>query len=332
MSLRLIEIVIQKKHLDDVRNFLECHDIIQHKELNLASDKMLVRILLEAEQAGPIINFIETNYANKNNRLMIIPVEAILPRTEEDNDTVTVKKQKTGRISAEELYEDIKNSAKYSKTYIIMLILATIVAAIGLHNNSVVAIIGAMVIAPLLGPTIAISLGVILGESKLLLRAIVSGLIGVILVIALSIVIGTYVELNPTLSEITSRTTIQQGTIIMALASGCAGALAFSTGVAETIIGVMVAVSLLPPLVTFGLLTGGGYPYLAIHALELFIINITSVIFASTLIFLLQKIHPINWKKRSTYQKTIYIITSLGWILVLFLILIFFKFDFLTPV
>ncbi|MDF1758183.1 MAG: TIGR00341 family protein [Legionellaceae bacterium] len=328
MALRLIEMIVQKKQLEDIRNFIERYDIIEHRELKLQNDKMLMRILLEAEQTGPILNFLDKNYADKNNKVIIIAVEAALPRISEP-EQVTIKTQKAERIASEELFEDVKNYAKSSRAYISMLVLATIVAAVGLHNNSVLAIIGAMVIAPMLGPIIAISLGAILGEISFLLKALLTGLAGIVLVIVLSTLIGTLVVIDPTLSEIASRTRFQHGDLAIALASGCAGALAFTTGISETLIGVMVAVSLLPPLVTFGLLFGSGYFYLSLGSLELFILNLASVNFASVLVFLVQGIYPLDWKEKPMPYKILHTILISSWIIVLFLILAFFKIEYL---
>lgn len=328
MALRLIEIVLQKKNLEEIRNFLECHDIIEHRELKLYSDKMLVRILLEAEQSGPVLNFLDKNFAEKNNRLVIIPVEAVIPRLEEI-ESVTIKKQKSTRISSEELYEDIQASGKYTRTYVAMLILATIVAAVGLHNNSVLSILGAMVIAPMLGPILALSLGIVLGDSKLLLRSLFTAIAGILIVVFLSWSFSNRVVVDPTLSEIASRTIFKRGDLVVALASGCAGAIAFTSGLAESIIGVMVAVSLLPPLVTFAMLVGAGYSYLAIGALELFILNFVSVNLASVIVFLVQGIYPINFKQKHPYFKFMYILILASWLFVLFLMLVFFKIEFL---
>ena len=328
MALRLIEIVLQKKHLDEIRNFLESHDIIEHRELKLYSDKMLVRILVEAEQSGPILNFLDQNYVSKNNHLVVLPVEAVIPRLEEIKP-VTVKKQTGTRISSEELYEDIQSSAKYSRTYMAMLILATIVALIGLNNNSILSILGAMVIAPMLGPIIALSLGMALGDSKLLLRSFITAVIGFYIVVILSYIFGMHVVVDPTLPEISTRTTLHHGDITIAIASGCAGALAFTSGVAETIIGVMVAVSLLPPLVTSAMLLGAGHFYLAVGALEVFIVNFASVNFASLLVFLIRGIHPLSFNTKPRYYKFMYVLIICGWLTALFLILAFFKIEFI---
>ncbi|MGC1951284.1 MAG: DUF389 domain-containing protein, partial [Gammaproteobacteria bacterium] len=86
-------------------------------------------------------------------------------------------------------------------------------------------------------------------------------------------------------------------------ASGCAGALAFTTGVSATLIGVMVAVALLPPLVTFGLLLGGGHSALAMGALSLFLMNLICVNLAGVMTFLVQGIRPAIWWEKDRAVK-----------------------------
>jgi uncharacterized membrane protein len=93
------------------------------------------------------------------------------------------------------------------------------------------------------------------------------------------------------------------GYIAVALASGCAGALAFTTGVSAALVGVMVAVALLPPLVTFGLLLGGGEPELAMGALSLFMVNLICVNLAGVTTFLVQGIHPATWWEKNRAAK-----------------------------
>ena len=83
-----------------------------------------------------------------------------------------------------------------------------------------------------------------------------------------------------------------------------------------TLIGVMVAVALLPPLVTFGLLLGGGHPDLAMGALSLFLVNLICVNLAGVATFLAQGIHPTSWWEKDRAVKATRVAATL-WIFLL---------------
>jgi uncharacterized hydrophobic protein (TIGR00341 family) len=237
---------------------------------------------------------------------VILAVEATLPRAESEATVAPEQlpeEKSPERISREELYEDIKNAAQYSRVYLAMVVLSTIVAAVGLYYDSVAIIIGGMVIAPLLGPNMALSLGTTLGDLSLIRSAIRTALAGIVTTIVLSLFIGILLQADPDLPELATRNGVGMGDIAVALASGCAGALAFTSGVGTALIGVMVAVALLPPLVAFGLLLGGGHPALAMGALSLFLVNLISVNLAGVTTFLVQGIHPATWWEKDRAEK-----------------------------
>ncbi|MGC8536401.1 MAG: TIGR00341 family protein [Rhizomicrobium sp.] len=308
MALRLIETVLQEKAGADVRELLKEHKVLEHRQIRLPDGEVLVRILLDAEQSEAVLDLLEKRYAGgAANRVVILPVEATLPRAEPEPAATPeqpLPEEKTPeRISREELYEDIKDAAHCSRVYLAMVLLSTIVAAIGLYYNSVAIIIGAMVIAPLLGPNMAFALGTALGDFPLLRRALLTGLVGIGTVIALSVILGVLLQVNPTAPEMVSREQVGLGDIVVALASGTAGALAFTTGVSAALIGVMVAVALLPPLVTFGLLMGNWQPALATGALSLFLMNLICVNLAGVTTFLVQGIRPASWWEKDRAKK-----------------------------
>jgi uncharacterized hydrophobic protein (TIGR00341 family) len=300
MALRLIEMVLQEKDSAQVRELLKEHKVLEHRQLRFPDGEVLVRILLDAERNEGVLDLLEKYYTGEEgNRVVILPVEATLPRAEPEPAAAPgqppPEEEPPGRIGREELYEDIKDAAQSTRVYLAMTVLSTIVAAIGLRHNSVAIIIGAMVIAPLLGPNMALALGTALGDLALLRRALLTALAGIGTAMVLSVIIGMLVHVDPTLSEIASRTQVGTGDIVLALASGSAGALAFTSGVSATLIGVMVAVALLPPLVTFGLLMGNGQPALATGALALFLMNLICVNLAGVGTFLVQGIRPATW-------------------------------------
>jgi uncharacterized hydrophobic protein (TIGR00341 family) len=91
--------------------------------------------------------------------------------------------------------------------------------------------------------------------------------------------------------------------IFLALASGSAGALSFTTGISTALIGVMIAVALLPPLVALGLLIGSGYYPQAFEALLLVLINVICINLAGVTTFWAQGIHPRKWWKEDRAKK-----------------------------
>jgi uncharacterized hydrophobic protein (TIGR00341 family) len=315
MALRLIEMVLQEKDGEEIHELLKEFKLLEHRQVRLPDSELLVRILLEAEQSEAVLDLLEKEYAGKEgNRVVVLPVEATLPQ-----ETAPEKLQRvtsTERIAREELYESIKDAARCSRVYLAMTVLSTVVAAVGLSHNNVAIVIGAMVIAPLLGPNIASALGTTLGDLSLLRHAILTSLAGIGMTMALSIVIGLLMHVNPDLTEVAMRTQVGLGDFAVALASGCAGALAFTTGVSAILIGVMVAVALLPPLVTFGMLLGSGLPSLALGALALFMMNLICINLAGVITFLIQGIHPATWWEKTRATKATRIALGL-WIVLL---------------
>lgn len=312
MALRLIEMVLKEENGAEVRELLKEHKVLEHRQIRLPDGEVLIRILLDAEQIEAVLDLLEKRYTSEEgNRVVILPVEATLPRAKaepEPEPEATPEQAPTGekspgRIGREELYEDIKDAARCTPVYLSMVALSTIVAAIGLYYNSVAIIIGAMVIAPLLGPNMAMALATTLGDLQLLWSALKTSVAGIGMAMAMAVVLGLLLQVNPASSEIATRDGVALGDIVVALASGAAGALAFTTGVSATLIGVMVAVALLPPLVTFGLLLGGGHVAPAMGALSLLLMNLICVNLAGVTTFLVQGIRPASWWEKDRAVK-----------------------------
>lgn len=312
MALRLIEMVLKEQAGGEVRELLKKHTLLEHRQIRLPDGEVLVRILLDAEQIEAVLDLLEKRYTSEEgNRVVILPVEATLPRAEADPEPdpdaaeqqAPTEEKPPERIAREELYEDIKDAARGSRVYLAMVVLSTIVAAIGLYYSSVAIIIGAMVIAPLLGPNMAMALATTLGDLPLLWRALKTSLAGIGTAMVLSVILGVLLQVDPAAPEIATRDGVALGDAAVALASGAAGALAFTTGVSASLIGVMVAVALLPPLVTFGLLLGSGQPALAMGALALFSMNLVCINLAGVVTFLVQGIRPATWWEKDRAAK-----------------------------
>ena len=124
------------------------------------------------------------------------------------------------------IYQKITDLSSPSPSFHLMVCLSTIIAAFGLLSNSVAVVIGAMLVAPLMGPIFGIALSLSTGNSSLLRRALVAEIIGIMMAVGLSYIIGL-VPIRPDFgSEILARTQPTIYDIIVALASGLAGAYA----------------------------------------------------------------------------------------------------------
>jgi uncharacterized hydrophobic protein (TIGR00341 family) len=162
-------------------------------------------------------------------------------------------------------------------------------------RDSVAVVIGAMVIAPLIGPNIALALGTTLADGALLRRSLIVNLLGLLLGFVLAVGIGLALPIDPTISEISDRTSVGLSDVALALAAGIAGTLSVTRGVSTALIGVMVAVALLPPLVAMGMLTGAGYWSAAQGAGLLTLTNVVAINLAGVFTFLAQGVRPMSW-------------------------------------
>ena len=324
MALRLIELFLPEKPAGKVEHLLDEKQMLGIWREPLGDDRVLVRVLLRAEDAEEAMDSFDKHfYTSEGFRMMLLPVEATLPRPEpreepkeEMIENLPEEKPKPQRISREELYADIEDSAKLSKVFVVMVLLSSIVAAIGLLHNNVTVVIGAMVIAPLLGPNVALSLATTLGDRELATRALKTNAVGIIAGFSLALLMGLVFGARPDIPEIASRTRVELVDIVLALASGCAGALAFTAGAPAAVIGVMVAVALLPPLVVVGILLGGGFAYSAVGALLLLLTNLICVNIAGVVTFLIQGIRPITWWEEDRAKKATRI-SLITWLLLL---------------
>ncbi len=325
MSLRLIEIMMPDEAAFKLSEISDDESLIYFSAGKSADGHMLIRVLITVENSEKFLDDMESRFSRfERFRAVILPVEATVPRYEEKTDesaeltesTAEKKEQRSVmRISREELYSDLSDGTKFSKVYVAMVILSTVVAAVGLMRDNVAVIIGAMVIAPLLAPNVGLSLATTLADFKLGYQAFKTNILGILTASGFSAVLGLILSVSNETREISARTVVHLSDIVLALASGCAGALAFTSGISTALIGVMVAVALLPPLITAGLLFGSGAFSPAGGAFLLFLTNLICINLSGVLTFLLLGIRPRQWweagKARKATRRAISIWTVL---------------------
>ena len=298
MAERLIEIYVPGAHAERVGEIVEKADCMWSWKQSI-EDTAVIRLLVKVEAVEPVLDKLEPLLNSlEGSRLLVLTVEAFLPRPEPEPKPVPepgTKKPIAGRISRSELYADLEGFAKITPSFLITSVLSTIVAVIGLTQNSSAVIIGAMVIAPLLGPNMALALATTLGDTGLMWRALKANAAGVAVALAVALLSGLVWTMDPSANEVASRTIISFNEILLALATGTAGALAVTIGVASSLVGVMVAVALLPPLVIASTLLVQGHVDLAANAFLLLATNVICVNLSGVVTFYAQGIKPRTW-------------------------------------
>ncbi len=315
--MKLIEVNADSGHIDTVAGIAEQHEAADFRLGFKGEDgRQIMRILIADDRAQAVLDGLQ-KYLNKDPeaRIVVLAVEAALPRPPEQERT----KEESATAIREALYEEIEKSARLDNNFLILVVLSTIVAAIGLIEDNVAVVIGAMVIAPLLGPNLALGLGTALGDTALMWKATRTNGIGIGLAFLLALGIGLIWPVDINSHELMARTDVGLDSVALALASGAAAVLSITTGLSSVLVGVMVAVALLPPTATLGLMLGAGQYQHALGAALLLAVNIVCVNLAAKLVFLAKGIHPRTWWEKKKAQRSM-VLYLLIWVITLTLL------------
>ncbi|MBA3532939.1 MAG: DUF389 domain-containing protein [Ardenticatenales bacterium] len=190
-------------------------------------------------------------------------------------------------VSDEELlatYKRIRRGARATVDFYTLILLSVIIATMGLLLNSGAVIIGAMLVAPLMTPIIALGLGVVLGDARLLGVAGRSTAQGILLGVVLAALLDWLAPLVLFTPEIEARTQPNLFDLTVALAAGAAGAFSVTRKhVSAALPGVAIAAALVPPLCVVGICLATGRRDAALGASLLFGTNLVAISFAATL-------------------------------------------------
>jgi uncharacterized hydrophobic protein (TIGR00271 family) len=196
-----------------------------------------------------------------------------------------------------ELREAMSDSARPGVNFFVLIVLSSIIATLGLLLNSAAVVIGAMLVAPLMSPILGFSLGMVLGDVRLIRLSIEAMFKGVALALLIAVLIGIISPLKELTGEIIARTQPTLLDLAVALASGMAGAYSLSREeVSAALPGVAISAALMPPLSTAGLGLALGKPEVAGGAFLLFLANIAAISLAGVTVFILLGVRSQTWQ------------------------------------
>lgn len=312
MSARLVEIIVPDEHVVQAEAVIRRHCRRFWQEA-APGPKEKFSCIVQKRYVERLLRDLDKNFAGLPDfSAIVVEIEALSPRLDEIRESrlplVDGEKPPTKleafftreRMSTNELYDDIEDSLHLRPNYLLTVILSAVIAALGMRSGQTAVVIGAMVIAPLLGPTMALALAATTGDWLLGKRALATLTFGVVAAFLITVLLGIFISVDPSVPELRNRTIVQPADIALALASGAAGVLAFTQGASLALVGVMIAVALVPPLAAAGLFFGSGQPVLSAQALFLLATNLVCINVAGILTFLIQGLPPKDWRMTSS--------------------------------
>lgn len=318
MALRLIEVIAPEGFLDTINAAADNPSVIQRTVLAAADgNATIVHLLTRAEGRQRLLDELQRALGSAENwRISLLPVELSLPQKPLPEEEASQRERERTSQTREQLVNGVSASAALTPDFALMTGLAAIVAAAGLIGDNAAVVIGAMVIAPLLSPNIALALGAALGSPRLFLRGAEALVVGIIIAVVLGYGLAWVLGAHGVTHELSLREGVGLESALLALASGAAAALSLTAGTAMTLVGVMVAVALLPPAVTVGVASQMDQWGAAAGAAGLLIVNVAAINLAAQAVFFYRGVRPKTWlEQRAASQSSL--LSALIWLVLL---------------
>ncbi len=267
------------------------------------SDFSLILITVTPNRTGFVMDhLIDLGIGRVKGRISITDVDATIPRIRGRKQDRSLR-----RISIEELEQNVSSLTKLNFNYISMTILSSILAALGLVGDDNVTLIASMIIAPLMGPFVALAFGAVTSNQKILREGIIAQSVGILITILIGLIIGSFYRftLNEPSAFIIARGEPNIVNLVIAIASGLTAGICFVSGTSLALVGVAAAAALLPVSVNIGIALVLAEWQIALGSSVLFITNVICVILGCMIVFWIRKVEPPQEVKNIKARRTI---------------------------
>jgi uncharacterized hydrophobic protein (TIGR00271 family) len=190
------------------------------------------------------------------------------------------------RVERVALADNLQSASRFSFDFVFLVCVSTLIATLGLVDDSTAVVIGAMLLAPLMTPLIGAGAAIVQGNPRFLMTTLRSVSFGFLLALGIGWLVGDAARPEEvlTIRELAARDSPQLLDLAVAFFSGVAAAYATARpGLSAALPGVAIAASLVPPLATGGIMLSSGYPWRATGAILLFTTNIVAIILGASL-------------------------------------------------
>jgi uncharacterized hydrophobic protein (TIGR00341 family) len=306
--MRLVQVLIPEGRRESVLESLDRQgvDYAVFEEVGRGDFEAMVQFPVPPSGVETVMEELTNAGVRDDSYTIVLPTETVVSRR-----LSALKERFPGlRISREELHARAEDLAPANSTFFSFLLLSTVIAATGLLLDSAATIIGAMVVAPLMGPAVSASVGTVLADQRMASRGVVlqvaggatAAVLGVVLQQTILIPPGLVIQEIPQVAERTSPNVLS---LFLALGSGIAGALSIMRGSGSTLVGVAIAVALVPPAATSGLGLAFGLPAVAIAGAVLVVVNLLAINLSALILFYLSGFKPLDAGEREGVRTSV---------------------------
>jgi uncharacterized hydrophobic protein (TIGR00341 family) len=246
---------------------------------------------------------------------VVIDAETVISREFEKLQQRHETDEDHERIAREEIRTKARELMPTFRIYVVMSVISAMVATAGLLLNSPAVVVGSMVIAPILGPAMATSVGTVIHERDLFRAGVKFQLIGFGVAVLGSIGFAAFVKaiflVPPGLDVISlEQVSLRQEpgflSLVVALGAGVAGALSLSAGISAALVGVMIAAALIPPTAAIGIGVVWNIPSLMVGSSVLVAVNAISINLAALAVLWYSGYRPSTaWKAGRARTETV---------------------------
>ncbi len=302
--MRLIQTLVPDRSHDRVVEALEAADVDYafSEETSRADYSAIVYIPVESGEVEEVLALLRDAGVEREGYTVVTDAETIISERFERRSEADEEEPDEERIAREELQSTAKGLSRSTPNYLAFTIVSAVVATAGLLENSAAVVVGSMVIAPLIGPAMASCVGSVIGDDDLFWDGVTAQVVGLVVAIAAATLFALSYRLlvDPTLDlllvgQIAERVHPGLLALAIALGAGVAGALSLTSGADEALVGVMIAVALIPPAATVGLGIAYADPVVAIGATVLVGVNVLSINAVGIVTIWVKEYRPDHW-------------------------------------
>ncbi|PSP80068.1 TIGR00341 family protein [Halobacteriales archaeon QS_1_68_20] len=314
--MRLVQLAVPEHSVPAIERTLE-DEGIDYYHTRETSDKeydTIVHFSVETPNVEPVLDRLyEVGFSSDDHGIIVDVETDLFEEIERDQESESIV-GRHARIADAELRTEAENQIMDPYSFALMTVLSALVATVGLILDSAAAIIGAMVIAPLLGPALSSTVGTVVDDQPLFRKGVYYQFAGVLIAVGSATLFAWGLRITSIAppgkavadtAQIAQRLSPDILSLILALSAGAAGVLSLATRTKSAIVGVMIAAALVPPAATAGIGLAWGLPVVAVDSGMLVVVNLLAINLAGLGVFWYLGYRPPTWLGVEQTRKTL---------------------------